>query len=55
MRSTCRSVVGPPGLSAIVAAFVVLGGAFPAAQEVPQLTVGRLADGQRPEIDGRVR
>ena len=35
-------------------AFVVLGGTFAAAQEVPQLTVGRLADGERPEIDGRV-
>ena len=42
------------GLSAIVVAFVLIGGAFAAAQEVPQLTVGRLADGQRPEIDGRV-
>ena len=54
MRSKCRSVTGQPGLSAIVVAFVVLGGAFAAAQQVPQLTVGRLSDGQRPEIDGRV-
>jgi hypothetical protein len=54
MRSKCRSVIGQPVLSAIVVAFVVLGGAFAAAQQVPQLTVGRLSDGQRPEIDGRV-
>jgi len=54
VRSKCRSVTGRPVLSALVVAFVVLGGAFAAAQQVPQLTVGRLSDGQRPEIDGRV-
>ena len=54
VRSNCKSAAGPPALSAIVVAFVLLGGAFAAAQQVPQLTVGRLTDGQRPEIDGRV-
>ena len=55
VRSKYKSAAGPRGLSAVlVLAFVLVVGSFVAAQEVPQLTVGRLADGQHPEIDGRV-
>jgi hypothetical protein len=47
-------VAGPRGLFLFFLALVVVSGSTAATQEVPQLTVGRLADGQRPEIDGRV-
>jgi len=55
VASKCESVVRPRGLAAlVVVGFLLVVASFAAAQEVPQLTVGRLADGQRPEIDGRV-
>jgi hypothetical protein len=51
----CRSVVPPRGLfSLVVVASVLVVASFAAAQEIPQLTVGRLADSERPDIDGRV-
>ncbi|MBF8300879.1 MAG: Carb-bd dom fam9 protein [Acidobacteria bacterium] len=37
-----------------VGVFVLVLASFAAAQDVPQLTVGRLADDEGPEIDGRV-
>src|SRR5688572_30497255 len=37
-----------------VVAFTLAAAAAAAAQDVPQLTVGRLADGEGPTIDGRV-
>ncbi len=54
VRSKCTSGIVPPGRSALVVTLVMIFGSIAAAQDVPQLTVGRLADGQRPEIDGRV-
>ena len=43
-----------PGVVLAIISLSVGGPPLVAAQEVPQLTVGRLADGQRPVIDGRV-
>ena len=37
-----------------VGMFVLVAASLAAAQDVPQLTVGRLADGEGPAIDGRV-
>jgi hypothetical protein len=54
VASKGKSVVGPRRLSPVVVAFVLVVASFATAQEIPQLTVGRLADGERPEIDGRV-
>jgi Carbohydrate family 9 binding domain-like len=50
-----KSVVSPRGPSGLfVVALVLVVASVAAAQGVPQLAVGRLNDGERPEIDGRV-
>jgi len=55
VASKGKSVVGPRGLfPVVVVSFVLVVASFATAQEIPQLTVGRLADDERPEIDGRV-
>ena len=55
MASKYKSAAGLRALAPVVVlAFVVGLGSVVAAQEVPQLTAGRLPEGERPEIDGRV-